>query len=408
MGRATGELPNVAAAFTSPRDLARLGDWLAEVADLKIDSTKIGIRRLSQRSDGTLIAEIGPGVDRDGNTATWICKYAASKCDSFVERAIDRLCATSLETRCRTEQRFYRELNARLLAGGIPTPHVLAARMVESHTPPIRLSGLCSNFQSLLVLENLATPQRRQYQQFDHLDTPLVQRITHHLARIHARFSADNHRASVPPAAITESGIGVKQMMVDRIYGRCWSRYLVYRRQTPGFRWIAQDPTACDTLQSLSRLPLRRIVGAEGLFKFNTVIHGDCHGGNVFFDNEGDGVRLVDWQRMGLGSPAGELAYFLAYSHNWSAVRDELILRSYYDALIEFGGSKLDYPFEVFEREFQLSTLVLTKWFVVLCSRRKLDAYNTILADRVIPRLAQRASAIYRQGNFDRFGSGRS
>ena len=93
-----------------------------------------------------------------------------------------------------------------------------------------------------------------------------------------------------------------------------------------------------------------------------TLLHQDFRCDNLFFDdaNAGDAVVVIDWQAIGRGPGAYDLAYSLGGSLTVDDRRsNELaLIRRYYDVLIAEGAS--NYSFEELWRDYQFATMVVT------------------------------------------------
>lgn len=100
-----------------------------------------------------------------------------------------------------------------------------------------------------------------------------------------------------------------------------------------------------------------------------TVIHGDFKISNVFisktdatnssrksakgFNVDKKYVYGIDWQWMGFGNAALDIAYFIATSIHHEILQDQFILlKTYHQALCEDGVR--DYPFDLFYRDFKI------------------------------------------------------
>jgi aminoglycoside phosphotransferase (APT) family kinase protein len=74
------------------------------------------------------------------------------------------------------------------------------------------------------------------------------------------------------------------------------------------------------------------------------LLHGDYRLDNLLFDPGRNRVSVVDWQTLGVGLPARDLAYFTATSLNSplrSAIEDDLV-EEYYRALLGHGVTGYD------------------------------------------------------------------
>ncbi len=86
-----------------------------------------------------------------------------------------------------------------------------------------------------------------------------------------------------------------------------------------------------------------------------TLIHGDAHVGNLFFD--GPEVGFLDWQVVQRGQGLRDVSYFLANSLSVETRRehDEALIRVYLEALAEAGVPRV--PFSVAWEQYRLHAL---------------------------------------------------
>lgn len=87
-----------------------------------------------------------------------------------------------------------------------------------------------------------------------------------------------------------------------------------------------------------------------------TIVHGDCHGGNHLF-NPRDECRVIDFQFVGTGRVADELAYCFMMSFDPDPEAEEHLLRLYHRALGAVGVH--NYPYEQLVHEYRVSVLTL-------------------------------------------------
>jgi hypothetical protein len=76
----------------------------------------------------------------------------------------------------------------------------------------------------------------------------------------------------------------------------------------------------------------------------HTLVHGDCHDGNLFYDTASDEPGLLDWAIVSRSSGMRDVAYFLAGTprpEDRGRIRGEL-LGFYLDQLAELGVPSLD------------------------------------------------------------------
>ncbi|HEU4360529.1 MAG TPA: aminoglycoside phosphotransferase family protein [Mycobacterium sp.] len=88
-----------------------------------------------------------------------------------------------------------------------------------------------------------------------------------------------------------------------------------------------------------------------------SLIHGDYRLDNMLFSPDGARVWVVDWQTLGVGLPARDLAYFTATSLD-PAVRPAIerdLVSAYHAALLSYGVA--DYDAQTCWRDYRLGVL---------------------------------------------------
>ncbi|HEX2284895.1 MAG TPA: phosphotransferase [Mycobacterium sp.] len=118
-----------------------------------------------------------------------------------------------------------------------------------------------------------------------------------------------------------------------------------------GARMSAQDK---ETLTAAMGLVTPWLLAEPGRF---ALMHGDYRLDNMLFDPDRTRITVVDWQTMGVGLPARDLAYFTATSlapELRSVIEEDLVDR-YHRALLGFGVT--DYGADVCWRDYRLGVL---------------------------------------------------
>jgi hypothetical protein len=107
------------------------------------------------------------------------------------------------------------------------------------------------------------------------------------------------------------------------------------------------------------------------------LMHGDYRLDNMLFDPDRTRVTVVDWQTMGIGLPARDLAYFTATSlvpEIRAAIESDLVER-YHHALTGYGVT--DYDFDACWRDYRLGVvqapLITTLGFAFAASTERGD-----------------------------------
>ena len=88
-----------------------------------------------------------------------------------------------------------------------------------------------------------------------------------------------------------------------------------------------------------------------------SLMHGDYRLDNMLFDPDRTSITVVDWQTMGVGLPARDLAYFTATSlapEVRSEIEEDLVGR-YHEALSNYGVT--DYDAETCWRDYRLGVI---------------------------------------------------
>ena len=118
-----------------------------------------------------------------------------------------------------------------------------------------------------------------------------------------------------------------------------------------GARMSAQDR---DTLRAAMGLVTPWLLAEPKRF---ALMHGDYRLDNMLFDPDRTRVTVVDWQTLGVGLPARDLAYFTATSLA-PEVRPQIeedLVGSYHEALLGYGVT--DYDADTCWRDYRLGVM---------------------------------------------------
>ncbi|MET7773232.1 aminoglycoside phosphotransferase family protein [Nocardia sp. NPDC005366] len=154
------------------------------------------------------------------------------------------------------------------------------------------------------------------------------------LAGLHGPSWCDPHWLSLTECAMPKPGdIGaseglgeISRMAADIVLDKLGQRLAVGDRETLTAAMRLVTPWLLDKRERFS------------------LMHGDYRLDNLLFDAGMGAVSVVDWQTMGVGLPARDLAYFLGTSLLPDARREseaDLVDR-YHDALLEYGITGYD------------------------------------------------------------------
>ena len=97
----------------------------------------------------------------------------------------------------------------------------------------------------------------------------------------------------------------------------------------------------------------------------STLIHGDFRPENLYFDADGDGVTAVTWNYTGRFHGAVDVAFFIPYAFSTEErhENEQLLLRTYHNALLENGVSNFSY--DQFLEHYRLGLLRGLVFFVI-------------------------------------------
>lgn len=100
-------------------------------------------------------------------------------------------------------------------------------------------------------------------------------------------------------------------------------------------------PEDADTFREAMGLVTPWLINDFGRF---SLIHGDYRLDNLLFHPDGGQVWVVDWQTLGVGMPARDLAYFAATSlePDLRATLEQDLVADYHTALLEHGVANYD------------------------------------------------------------------
>jgi len=215
-------------------------------------------------------------LDWQGDTDTPATVIAKCPSHDAASRNIAKLTGTYVK-----EVSWYRELAA---ASGVPAPHCHYHAIADDEV------------DFILILSDLAPA--RQGDQLAGLDLAGLVPCIEAAAMLHAHLWADPRLAQTPWLA-RDNGDLVRALF-PQLYLGFRERYAA--RLAPEILDIGAGIVAkLDAY--LAREPAAR-----------TLVHGDLRIDNILFAPDGDACWLVDWQTLGRGSGAADLAYLVGTS----------------------------------------------------------------------------------------------
>jgi len=114
------------------------------------------------------------------------------------------------------------------------------------------------------------------------------------------------------------------------------------------------QPENCETATQSMALTTPWLRAEPGRF---SLMHGDYRLDNLLFTPDRSAITVVDWQTLGAGLPARDLAYFTATSllPDQRAELDEALVTAYHDELLTYGIA--DYDWDTCWRDYRLGML---------------------------------------------------
>eukprot|EP00884_Botryococcus_braunii_P008168 jgi/Botrbrau1/17352/Bobra.0015s0096.2 len=99
--------------------------------------------------------------------------------------------------------------------------------------------------------------------------------------------------------------------------------------------------------------------------RYRTLVHGDCKSENILFSKDRGRCAMYDFQYVGGGYGARDIAYLFTSSVSGMALQEseEELLRHYHAELAHRLGSRLgDYSLEVLQRHFDVAVADLVRF----------------------------------------------
>ncbi len=284
--------------------------WAQRVIDQQVSSVTVSsVTHLSTEVGTT--TRIRLAVDHDGPGSLprrWFVKRPSQ---SWRARAI-----TALPRLLQTEVRFYNEVAAQL---PIAHPTALTAENQWGRG-------------TILVLEDVT--ERGAVPGFpgETLTAEQAGRVVDLLARLHAAFwDSDSFRQTYPWL----------DGPIHRLEDRLGTAFAVPLMRW-GLRQAGEVVPACLYAPALRYARHRRHAMRVFSAAPRTLIHHDCHAGNLYWQDNEPG--LLDWQLARIGDGVGDLAYLLATAlepETRRASETELLAR-YRQSLANYGAPSLD------------------------------------------------------------------
>lgn len=278
-------------------------EWLGDALSVRFPGVRVaGAVRDAERAGTSTSARFTLVWDRDGGHADLPdAVYVKGGFDPVMRR---RVWAALIQ-----EARFYAELAA-------DTPLNL---------PRVYFAGVDEEArQGVLILEDMTERPVRFGHATDYVSPDLAAAVLEGQAKLHARFWNDQRLPAYREWADPQ---------------RAYLRYLFRPKH-----WEAvQDRSYGDLLRTVLPSPERALAWLERMWSLDdarppTLLHGDCHGGNLFFEADGS-PGFLDWQCTFPGAPGHDHAEFLLSSLTVEDRRanDRALIGQYRDVLVAHG-----------------------------------------------------------------------
>jgi len=272
----------------------------ATVSDISIQSISIGTStRLRVRVNHD-VPELVP--------VRWFVKTPSLALKSRMITALPRL--------LHKEVHFYKSLS---IASPVKLPHILAAQTRFGRG-------------STLVMTDLAESGFTPGQPADALSLVQAKQVIEQLARFHAHYWNNQHLLK------THRWLGGFNNVAEHYMGNLLAIPLMKRGLQLAGHWVPDSLHA----PALSYAANRHRITQSLATGPQTLVHHDCHPGNLFWQDAQPG--FLDWQLVRMGEGIGDVAYFLATAlqPDCRRVHETELLQLYQHALSKHGVDGLD------------------------------------------------------------------
>lgn len=278
-------------------------DWLEEALGIRFPGVRIaGAQRDAERAGTSTSARFTINwADDGGHQDLPASVYVKGGFDPVMRR---RVWAALIQ-----EARFYAEL----------------APDAPVKLPTVYYAGVDEDArQGVLILEDMTLRKVRFGHATDYVSPDLAAAIVEGQAKLHARFWNDPRLPAYRPWADPQ---------------RTYLRYL-YR---PKHWEEVQGRSYGDLLRQVLPSPEQSVAWLERMWALDdarvpTLLHGDCHGGNLFFEADGS-PGFLDWQCTFPGAPGHDHAELLLSSLTIEDRRahDRALIGHYREVLVASG-----------------------------------------------------------------------
>lgn len=230
------------------------------------------------------------------------------------------------------------------------------------------------NIKYLMVLEDLSAYCNGEPNGFDILNANI---LIKNIAKMHSEFWGSDRFYSDGVWPHGGYWMGNKEMQFDKPFEECFGKLV------KNFNSFLGDLDFLPELEELICSNEEKIHNLVHSLTPKTMIHGDYKISNVFIKEETKKAFTIDWQWMGGGAGATDLAYLIyttiRIDENNLENDYETLFSSREDELIEFYHNELsnkgvkDYPLSLLKEQYMLNAI----YFFIFCVREKWS-YMTI------------------------------
>lgn len=281
-----------------------------------------------------------------------------------------------LEKLAKKELFFYKHMRSQLEQTGIKTPkaYYLGIQDFGGRSPLLYILGWRTWFKSIMILEDLG-----QYKSFGGVGTSVPDDAAEVAARNLAKFHS-SYWDNTLPLKLANPDLDLTPAAYNAFFGLTKNALFTFPNSKDTLlermnNWQEVIPifkdeqlrsnilSFTDHYSNFSTHQYTHVNETGPLFSHATLLHGDYHTGNMFFETDPETKKvtdsiIIDWQCYGVGHPSTEFAYFLSNLVEPDPARDHRLMKAYYEELTQNVPAD-SYPFEVFEREVELRSMGL-------------------------------------------------